>query len=99
MNCRGGCYLLYWGQARFHNELESTFNYVVNQSYTTVQGLHNVSSYLSQASTINVESYGLPALEIQQIQNLNVQINQSAVKLQNRTESNSVQIQETINHM
>jgi hypothetical protein len=97
--CSGGCYALFSGQQKFHNELSSTLDDVVSQANTTVQGLHNVSAYLSQASAIDVESYGVPSDTKQNIQQLNTKIGQAADSLQNRTRSNAANIRKTINRM
>ena len=97
--CSAGCYVLFWGQQKFHNELEGTLNYVVNQSRTTVGGLNNVSSYLSSASAISVEGTGLPTSEKQQIQTLNAQIASAASGLQNKTDSNAQNIHNAINNV
>jgi hypothetical protein len=95
----GGCYALFSGQQKFHKELSSTLDDVVSQANTTVQGLHNVSAYLSQASTIDVESYGVPSDTKQNIQQLNMKIGQAADSLQNRTHSNAANIRKTINRI
>ncbi|KAI3717505.1 hypothetical protein L1987_69163 [Smallanthus sonchifolius] len=87
-----GCILLSVGQDEFHAEAVDTLNYVVNQSYYTVQTLINVTGYLSLAKTVNVAQVFLPSDVKDDIDRLTVDLNNAADTLSQRTHQNSRKI-------
>ncbi|KAK1437658.1 hypothetical protein QVD17_03454 [Tagetes erecta] len=87
-----GCILLSVGQDEFHWEAVDTLNYVVNQSDYTVQTLINVTGYLSLAKTVNVAQVFLPSDVKDDIDKLNVDLNNAADTLRQKTHVNSRKI-------
>ncbi|KAK1324944.1 hypothetical protein QJS10_CPA01g01415 [Acorus calamus] len=87
-----GCILLSVGQNEFHSEALGTLNYVVNQSDFTVQILRNVTEYLSIAKTINVDQVDIPLDAKNKIDKLNVELNDAASMLSEKTNDNSNKI-------
>ncbi|KAJ7569061.1 hypothetical protein O6H91_01G059300 [Diphasiastrum complanatum] len=84
-----GCGLVYTGQGEFNDELFHTLAYVVNQSHYTVDNLHNVSTILTEAASINVDNVALPANDIERIHQLSLQLNSSADQLEQQTGENA----------
>ncbi|KAF5778595.1 hypothetical protein HanXRQr2_Chr12g0549371 [Helianthus annuus] len=84
-----GCILLSVGQDEFHREAVDTLNYVVNQSDYTVQTLVNVTGYLSLAKTVSVAQVFLPSDVKDDIDKLNVDLNNAAGTLRQKTHLNS----------
>lgn len=70
-----------------------TVNYVVNQTDYTVQILRNVTQYLSLAKYINVAEMLLPSDIMNDIDNLNMDLNNAADTLSEKTTENSIKIQ------
>ncbi|XP_076890358.1 uncharacterized protein LOC143541405 [Bidens hawaiensis] len=87
-----GCILLSVGQDEFHREAVGTLNYVVNRSDYTVQTLMNVTCYLSLAKTVNVAQIFLPSDVKDDIDKLNVDLNNAAGTLKEKTHLNSQKI-------
>ncbi|KAK9052224.1 hypothetical protein SSX86_028852 [Deinandra increscens subsp. villosa] len=87
-----GCILLSVGQDEFHREAVDTLSYVVNQSDYTVQTLINVTGYLSLAKTVNVAQVFLPSDVKDDIDKLNVDLNNAADTLRQKTHLNSQKI-------
>ncbi|KAI3811966.1 hypothetical protein L1987_16664 [Smallanthus sonchifolius] len=87
-----GCILLSVGQDEFHREAVDTLNYVVNQSDYTVQTLLNVTGYLSLAKTVNVAQVFLPSDVKDDIDKLNIDLNNAAGTLRQKTHVNSQKI-------
>ncbi|KAK1268284.1 hypothetical protein QJS04_geneDACA024878 [Acorus gramineus] len=87
-----GCILLSVGQNEFHSEALGTLNYVVNQSDFAVQILKNVTEYLSIAKTINVDQVDIPLDAKNKIDKLNVDLNNAASMLSEKTNDNSNKI-------
>ncbi|XP_061365041.1 uncharacterized protein LOC133308436 [Gastrolobium bilobum] len=92
-----GCILLSVGQDKFHAEALDTLHYFVNQSDFTVQTLRNVTEYLSLAKTINVTQMLLPSDVMDDIDKLNVDLNNAADTLSEKTNENSVKIRRVFN--
>lgn len=92
-----GCILLSVGQDEFHGEMLHTMSFVVNQSDFTVQILRNVTGYLSLAKTINVDQVFLPSNDKNEIDKLNVDLNNAASMLTEKTNENSSKIREVLN--
>uniref|UniRef100_A0A1D1Z2W9 Transcription elongation factor SPT6 n=1 Tax=Anthurium amnicola TaxID=1678845 RepID=A0A1D1Z2W9_9ARAE len=89
-----GCILLSVGQDEFHGEVLDTLNFVVNQSDFTVQILRNVTEFLSLAKTINVDQVILPSDVQGKIDKLNVDLNDAATMLSEKTTENSRKIKQ-----
>lgn len=87
-----GCILLLVGQDEFHAEALHTLKYVVNQSDFTVQTLRNVTGFLSLAKTVNVAQLFLPLDITDDIDKLNVDLNNAAETLWEKTNENSTKI-------
>ncbi|KAL9148842.1 hypothetical protein ABFS82_12G069700 [Erythranthe guttata] len=87
-----GCILLSVGQVKFHGQTLDTLNYVVNQSEFTVQTLRNVTGYLSIAKTVSVAQIFLPSDVKDDIDRLNVDLNNAADMLEQKTDQNSIKI-------
>ncbi|KAK6134217.1 hypothetical protein DH2020_032022 [Rehmannia glutinosa] len=92
-----GCILLSVGQVHFHGETLHTLNYVVNQSEYTVQTLRNVTEYLSMAKSVSVAQIFLPSDVMGDIDRLNVDLNNAADTLEQKTNENSSKIREVFN--
>lgn len=92
-----GCILLSVGQDEFHGEVLHTLNYVVNQSDYTVHILRNVTQYLSLAKDINVAQVFLPSDIMDDIDKLNVDLNNAADTLTDKTSENSIKIKRVFN--
>ncbi|GFQ06891.1 sulfhydryl oxidase 1 [Phtheirospermum japonicum] len=91
-----GCILLSVGQVEFHSETLHTLNYVVNQSEYTVQTLRNVTEYLSMAKSVSVAQIFLPSDVMNDIDKLNVDLNNAADMLEQKTSENSSKIRKAI---
>ncbi|KAD3642301.1 hypothetical protein E3N88_31525 [Mikania micrantha] len=87
-----GCILLSVGHDEFHHEAVDTLNYVVNQSDYTVQTLLNVTGYLSLAKTVSVAQFFLPSDVKDDIDKLNIDLNNAAGTLRQKTHVNSQKI-------
>ncbi|XP_076881897.1 uncharacterized protein LOC143530169 [Bidens hawaiensis] len=87
-----GCILLSAGQDEFHGEAIDTLNYVVDQSYYTVQTLVNVTGYLSLAKTVNVAQFYLPSDVQDSIDKLNIDLNSASDTLGRKTHQSSRKI-------
>lgn len=94
---RIGCIILSVGQDEFHDEMLHTMNFVVNQSDFTVQILRNVTGFLSLAKTINVDQVFLPSNDKDEIDKLNVDLNNVASTLTEKTNKNSSKIRTVLN--
>ncbi|CAI9785427.1 unnamed protein product [Fraxinus pennsylvanica] len=92
-----GCILLSVGQDDFHGEALLTLNYVVNQSDYTVQTLRNVTTYLSLAKTVSVAQIFLPSDVMNDIDRLNMDLNNAANTLEQKTNENSSKMQRVFN--
>ncbi|KAK6134262.1 hypothetical protein DH2020_031998 [Rehmannia glutinosa] len=92
-----GCILLSVGQVQFHGETLHTLNYVVNQSEYTVQTLRNVTEYLSMAKSVSVAQIFLPSDVMGDIDRLNVDLNNAADTLEQKTNENASKIREVFN--
>eukprot|EP00268_Persea_americana_P045738 TRINITY_DN4680_c1_g2_i7.p1 TRINITY_DN4680_c1_g2~~TRINITY_DN4680_c1_g2_i7.p1 ORF type:complete len:549 (-),score=68.72 TRINITY_DN4680_c1_g2_i7:556-2202(-) len=92
-----GCIILSVGQDEFHDEMLHTMNFVVNQSDFTVQILRNVTGFLSLAKTINVDQVFLPSNDKDEIDKLNVDLNNVASTLTEKTNENSSKIRTVLN--
>ncbi|XP_020251729.1 uncharacterized protein LOC109829067 [Asparagus officinalis] len=91
-----GCILLTVGQDDFHGEVLDTLSFVVNQSDFTVQILRNVTDFLSFAKTINVEEVYLPSDVQNEIDKLNIDLNNAANTLSDKTNESSEKIRSVI---
>ncbi|XP_068643356.1 uncharacterized protein [Aristolochia californica] len=92
-----GCILLSVGQDEFHGEVLHTLNFVVNQSDFTVQILKNVTEYLSLAKSIHVEQVFLSPDDKGEIDKLNVELNEAADVLTEKTSESSGKIRKALN--
>ncbi|XP_002993030.2 uncharacterized protein LOC9652148 [Selaginella moellendorffii] len=92
-----GCVLVYISQAKFHDELSGTLNFVVRQSQTTVDNLQNVSRTLNQGASINIFGFGLGNDERQQVLQISQQLNTTSNQLELKTEDNAHKIRRAIN--
>ncbi|KAM7277249.1 hypothetical protein ACFE04_019115 [Oxalis oulophora] len=81
----------------FHSEVLHTLNYVVNQSEYTVDTLRNVTYYLSLAKNISVAQIFLPSDVMDSIDKLNVDLNNAADKLTEKTSENDAKIRKVFN--
>ncbi|XP_057959879.1 uncharacterized protein LOC131152180 [Malania oleifera] len=84
-----GCIVLYTGQGKFHTSTITTLEYVVNQAYTTVQKLRDVSDYLAAAKQIGVDKVFLPSNVQTDIDQIETKINSSASIVADQTVENS----------
>ncbi|KAK6931594.1 hypothetical protein RJ641_003387 [Dillenia turbinata] len=94
---RVGCILLSVGQDEFYGESVHTLNYVVNQSDYTVETLRNVTEYLNLAKRINIAQVNLPQGIMDEIDKLNVDLNNAANMLTEKTSENSAKIRKVFN--
>ncbi|XP_021896284.1 uncharacterized protein LOC110813448 [Carica papaya] len=92
-----GCVLLSVGQNEFHGEALGTLRYVVNQSDYTVDILRNVTEYLSLAKSINVAQVFIPSDVMTEIDKLNIDLNDAADTLAEKTNKNSEKIRKVFN--
>ncbi|XP_051144697.1 uncharacterized protein LOC127260802 [Andrographis paniculata] len=92
-----GCILLSVGQDDFHGKALDTLDYVVNQSEYTVHVLRNVTGYLSLAKTVNVAQTFLPSDVKDGIDKINVDLDNAADMLEQKTDENSRRIQKVFN--
>lgn len=89
--------LLSVGQNEFHGEALGTLRYVVNQSDYTVDILRNVTEYLSLAKSINVAQVFIPSDVMTEIDKLNIDLNDAADTLAEKTNKNSEKIRKVFN--
>lgn len=94
---RTGCIILSVGQDEFHDEMMHTMNFVVNQSDFTVQILRNVTEFLSLAKTVNVDQVFLPSNDKDEIDKLNMDLNNAASTLTEKTNENSSKMRKVLN--
>lgn len=92
-----GCVLVYIGQGKSHDELSATLDYVVQESDQVVVRLRNTSTVLSNAQSIDVLNYFLPASKKAQIQQLDSQMTAAADTLENKTHENADNITSVLN--
>lgn len=98
IDCRAGCVVLYYGQAKFNNHLEDTLDFIVRQSNSTEEGLRRVSRNLTRAAEINIDNlFTLSDADKAEIGNLNRQLNSSANTLERDTADNARDIKHYIN--
>lgn len=96
MCCSLGCVVLYTGQAKFHESITDTLNYVVSQSDDTVNNLNNVSSILFVAKGIEIDQFSLPSNIKNDIDSVDKKISDAATNLQFETRKNEKDIQRVL---
>ncbi|KAH7429754.1 hypothetical protein KP509_09G064800 [Ceratopteris richardii] len=84
-----GCFLVYDGQGKAHDQLSSTLDYVVGESKTVVVKLQNTSAILTESESIDVLRFTLSDSRKTKIKNLNVQLNAAANTLETQTKDNA----------
>ncbi|EYU21690.1 hypothetical protein MIMGU_mgv1a0245131mg, partial [Erythranthe guttata] len=83
-----GSAVLFTGQAKFHDSVKTTLDYVLGQADSTVGGLKNVSNYLSAAKKVGVDQVFLPQDVQNNIDKVNTMITSSANTLDSATKNN-----------
>lgn len=86
-----GSILLYYAERQFNRELSNTLNYVVNVSESTESDLRGVQSTLTNVQRFVGGNSGA------EIASLNVQLNNTANDLQDKTVDNRKKIKDAIN--
>ncbi|VFQ87112.1 unnamed protein product [Cuscuta campestris] len=92
-----GCILLSIGQDKFRVESLDTLKFVVTQSDYAVLTLRNVTQYLILAKTVKVAQIFLPSNAIADIDRVNVDLNDAANTLEEKTNVNSGRIRRVFN--
>ncbi|KAL7099641.1 hypothetical protein ACP275_09G097800 [Erythranthe tilingii] len=87
-----GSVVLFTGQAKFHDSVKTTLDYVLGQADSTVGGLKNVSNYLSAAKKVGVDQVFLPQDVQNNIDKVNTLITSSANTLDSATKNNKYDI-------
>lgn len=88
-----GCVLLYSGGERFHESTIDTLDFVVAKADLTVKKLQNFSVSLAAARKIRVREFFLSQEDLSKIDELELEVKDSASKLSTSADSNSKDIQ------
>ncbi|KAK8595703.1 hypothetical protein V6N13_000399 [Hibiscus sabdariffa] len=94
-----GCVVLYTGQGKFHTTTTNTLKYAVYKADVTAENLRNVSSFLSAAKDISVDSSILSPDIQRSIDDVNKKINSSASTLSTKAADNKDKIQHGLDRM
>lgn len=90
--CRIGCILLYIGEERFHESTIDTLDFVVVKAELTVKTLENFSVSLGAARKVRVRKFFLSQEDLNKIDELELEVKDSAAELSTRTDTNSKDI-------